>query len=131
MIMNLMKIFASLLASLPVLITLSLVLRDPPPDRIKGFADARILETPPPNTTTSSNIEIFERPAPTTSSNSAGKHINSLYQFKSLLNSFRFNTSLHPDSNYKMILFIHGTLSMFDDLISLSLTSLMDGRSFC
>lgn len=129
MIMNLMKIFASLLVSLPVLITLSLVLRDSPPDRIKGFADARILETPPPNTTTSSNIEIFERPAPTTSSNSAGNIFSISVQIFTY--SFGFNTSLHPDSNYKMILFTYGTLSMFDDLISLSLTSLMDGRSFC
>ncbi|KAL6192795.1 hypothetical protein ACLB2K_033881 [Fragaria x ananassa] len=74
--MNLMKIFASLLVSLPVLITLSLVLRgDPPADRIKGFADARVLETPSSLVTTSSNIEVFLRPAAPvsniTSSNSA------------------------------------------------------------
>ncbi|KAM1498033.1 galactoside 2-alpha-L-fucosyltransferase-like [Malus sylvestris] len=42
--MNLTKILAALLVSLPVLVTLSLVLRNPSPDRIKSFADARIIE---------------------------------------------------------------------------------------
>ncbi|ONI30869.1 hypothetical protein PRUPE_1G278500 [Prunus persica] len=55
--MNLMKILAALLVSLPVLVTLSLVLRSPPPDRIKGFADARVIQRLTPNDTSSSNSE--------------------------------------------------------------------------
>lgn len=53
--MNLMKILAALLVSLPVLVTLSLVLHSPPPDRIKGFADARVIQRLTPNDTSSSN----------------------------------------------------------------------------
>lgn len=53
--MNLMKILAALLVSLPVLVTLSLVLRSPPPDRIKGFADARVIQRLTRNDTSSSN----------------------------------------------------------------------------
>ncbi|CAB4264674.1 unnamed protein product [Prunus armeniaca] len=55
--MNLMKILAALLVSLPVLVTLSLVLRSPPPDRIKGFADARVIQRLTPNDTSSSKSE--------------------------------------------------------------------------
>ncbi|KAM1741299.1 hypothetical protein ACFX13_011538 [Malus domestica] len=56
--MNLTKILAVLLVSLPVLVTLSLVLQNLPSNRIKGFADARIIERLVQNDTSSSSSSV-------------------------------------------------------------------------
>jgi hypothetical protein len=42
--MKLLKILAASLVALPVLVTLTLILRNPPADRIAGLAEARALE---------------------------------------------------------------------------------------
>lgn len=54
--MTLTKLLSALLVSLPFFVNLCVVLRNPPPERINAFADARIIETLVPNETKRGNI---------------------------------------------------------------------------
>lgn len=54
--MTLTKLLSALLVSLPFFVNLCIVLRNPPPERINGFADARIIGTLVPNDTKRGNV---------------------------------------------------------------------------
>ncbi|GMH01750.1 hypothetical protein Nepgr_003589 [Nepenthes gracilis] len=115
---NIIRTFAALLVILPVLVTFCFVYRNPQPDRMSPFAEARVLDSRSPPLITSQSLSLVNdslRPVELSEDNLLGGLLASGFDIGACLS--RYQSSLYRKASpYKPFPYLLSRLRAYEDL---------------